>query len=120
MSQTNDKKNQFRSYQLVLKIPEETNIKIGKLGVFTFPAGQYIYTGSAEKNMEHRIKRHLKNDKKIHWHIDYLTIHPSIEVIDVRRSEENECSLNKKIRGKIVAPGFGASDCSENCCGNCH
>ena len=101
-----------------MKISEKITIKTGKLGVFKFPEGQYIYTGSAAKNMEHRIKRHLKKVKKIHWHIDCLTTHPAVEIVEVRRSEKNECSLNKKTNGRITAPGFGASDCKEGCSGH--
>jgi len=108
-------KSPFRSYQLILKISEEISIEIGKLGLFKFSAGQYIYTGSAAKNMEHRINRHLRSEKKTHWHIDYLTTHPAVEIIEVRRSEEDECSLNKKTQGRITAPGFGASDCTKAC-----
>jgi len=108
-------KSHFRSYQLILKISEKISIKIGKLGLFTFPAGQYIYTGSAKKNMEQRIARHLRKEKKVRWHIDYLTTLASVEIIEVRRSAENECSLNKKTKGRITVPGFGASDCKEGC-----
>ena len=108
-------KRQYKSYQLTLKISEEISIRIGRLGVFNFPAGRYIYTGSAEKNIEQRIARHLRKEKKIHWHIDYLTTHRSVEIIEVRRSEEDECSLNQKTKGRITAPGFGASDCTKAC-----
>jgi Uri superfamily endonuclease len=108
-------KNCFTSYQLIIEISEELNIKIGRLGTFTFPAGQYIYTGSAKKNIEQRIARHLKKEKKVRWHIDYLTVHPSVQIIEVRRSDKNECSLNKKTKGTIAVPGFGASDCRKAC-----
>lgn len=107
--------SQFQSYQLVLKVHKKINIEVGKLGAFIFPAGYYIYTGSAKKNMEARIQRHLKKDKSLHWHIDYLTSHKEIEIVDVRRSDMEECLLNEQTHGYIVVPGLGASDCRSKC-----
>ncbi|HSF57479.1 MAG TPA: DUF123 domain-containing protein [Candidatus Binatia bacterium] len=45
---------------------------MGKLGDAVFPAGTYVYTGSAMKGLAARVKRHCSRKKKIHWHIDYL------------------------------------------------
>jgi len=105
----------FRSYQLLIKLDSSITIRVGKLGLFDFPQGYYMYTGSAIKNMEKRIERHLKKKKKLRWHIDYLTVNPAVEVIDVRRSDVDECKLNQYIDGTIIAPGFGASDCKADC-----
>jgi len=105
----------FKSYQIVLKVHQQTCITIGKLGAFNFPEGYYIYTGSAKKNMEKRIQRHLLKNKSLHWHIDYLTVNPLIEIVDVRRSDLDECRLNQLTCGKIIAPGLGASDCKNHC-----
>ncbi len=105
----------FRSYQILIKLDTNVSIRVGKLGSFTFPKGYYIYTGSAQKNMTARIERHLKKDKPLRWHIDYLTIHPASEIIDVRRSDVEECQLNQLIGGEVIVPGFGASDCKAHC-----
>lgn len=40
------------SYQLTIELKQTVTIIIGKLGKFEFPAGRYIYTGSAKRNME--------------------------------------------------------------------
>ncbi len=108
-------KSQFQSYQLVLKVHEKINIRVGKLGTFAFAPGYYIYTGSARRNMEARIQRHLRKDKTVHWHIDYITEEKTVEIVDVRRSDLDECILNKNTCGTIVAPGLGASDCRNHC-----
>ena len=39
----------MQSYQLFINVTKEINLKIGKLGRFIFPAGSYVYTGSAKK-----------------------------------------------------------------------
>ena len=108
-------KTHFKSYQLVLKISQKMKIRVGKLGEFDFPPGYYIYTGSAKKNMEARIQRHLKKDKPLHWHIDYLTSQKNVEIVDVRRSDMEECLLNDQTCGLIIVPGLGVSDCHNNC-----
>lgn len=88
---------------------------IGRLGEFDFPAGDYVYTGSARRNLEARIARHLRRDKRLRWHIDYLLAAPGVTVGEVRRSDVAECVLNQATAGRVPVPGFGASDCRQGC-----
>jgi len=60
------------TYLIIIKNNETQSITIGKLGNFVFPKGYYVYVGSAMRNLQKRISRHLSKDKKFHWHIDYL------------------------------------------------
>ena len=78
--------------------------------------GRYVYTGSAKRNVDARIARHLRHDKALHWHIDYLLTSPGVRVVEVVRSRRAECELNRAGRGRILAVGFGASDCRADCC----
>ena len=98
-----------------MKIPEPVNIEVGSLGMLNFKPGIYKYTGSAKKNLNSRLQRHLTKDKKSHWHIDYLTSHPDIIIIQVKRFETKECQLNQQTNGKIPHPGFGSTDCRQHC-----
>ncbi len=59
-------------YLLLIEVEEELLLTIGKLGTFRFKPGFYLYVGSARKNLPARINRHLSQNKKLHWHIDYL------------------------------------------------
>ncbi|MDP6499542.1 MAG: GIY-YIG nuclease family protein [Candidatus Marinimicrobia bacterium] len=108
-------------YQLRISVGKTCSILIGKLGNFTFPAGQYVYTGRAKKNLSQRIDRHKKRDKKCFWHIDYLLTAENAQLENITIISENfsnECSENKKLlqgNALIVAAGFGASDCKNNC-----
>lgn len=90
-------------------------LAIGKLGIFDFPAGRYVYTGSARRNIEARIARHLRREKRLRWHIDYLLACPYTSVIAVERSEQPECLWNQQRQGQILIPNFGASDCRQGC-----
>ena len=103
------------SYSLIIKLKKVSVISVGKLGIYKFPKGQYIYTGSAKKNLEARINRHLLQYKNLHWHIDYLLANESTNIINVERSKLHECDLNKSIKGAIIVPGFGSSDCLKKC-----
>ncbi|MFC1537592.1 GIY-YIG nuclease family protein [Gemmatimonadota bacterium] len=93
-------------------------LSIGKLETFTFPSGIYIYTGSARGGggLYPRLKRHLAGPDKLHWHIDYLSVKAVNKSFYVVRTEKPlECELNRAVASlpgsRIVAPGFGSSDC---------
>lgn len=105
----------MQSYQLFIKVRKDINLKVGKLGRFTFPFGSYVYTGSAKTNINKRIERHLSKKKKLHWHIDYLLNNDYAEVINTKKSIMIECSLNKKTNGTIIIKGFGSTDCNLDC-----
>ena len=105
------------SYYLYLRLDRSTTITVGRLGTFRFPAGRYVYTGSALSGLEARLARHRRRHKKLHWHIDYLLQHARIT--RVRRfpsSDRCECRLNaamlRRPGAEVIAPGFGSSDCS--------
>ncbi len=105
------------SYQLHINIKNNIEIEVGKLGRFTFPRGHYIYTGSASRHIDERIKRHQSKspDKKLHWHIDYLLNDKNAKITEAHKFEAEECILNQETCGEIIVPGFGSSDCKNKC-----
>ena len=90
-------------------------VRIGRLGEFAFPAGHYLYTGSARRGIEARIARHLSSVKKMHWHIDYLLAADGVRVLEVKRFVEPECIINQRTAGQVIVSGLGASDCHAGC-----
>jgi sugar fermentation stimulation protein A len=104
------------SYLLILKLNRKMNLEFGrKENRQSFPAGFYIYVGSAMKNLTHRLERHRRLRKNKFWHIDYLReVSEFIAALPVRASEDLECSIAERMRGIAdwVIPGFGASDCA--------
>jgi Uri superfamily endonuclease len=103
------------SYQLTVEVRRPVHCVIGRLGGFDFPAGTYVYTGSAKRGLEARISRHLRPEKVLRWHVDYLLGAPGVTVTKVVRSRRDECRLNQASPGSVVIPGFGASDCKAGC-----
>lgn len=103
------------TYQLHIRLDRPLRVAVGRLGIFDFPAGDYVYTGSARRNPEARIARHLRREKTLRWHIDYLLAAPGVSVARVVRSHLDECALNQSTPGTRPIPGFGASDCRRGC-----
>ena len=103
------------TYQLHIQVAQPLRLAVGRLGVFDFPAGHYVYTGSAKRNLEARIARHLRREKTLRWHVDYLLSAPGVSVTEVVRADTAECALNQATPGAIPVPGFGASDCKHGC-----
>lgn len=103
------------SYILVLHLSTKQKILIGKLGILSFPKGFYLYVGSAMGSLTARLRRHMRMDKKDHWHIDYLrALSDSCYALPIRSSEPLECELAEALR-KVAhwrVPGFGSTDCS--------
>ncbi|RLJ05227.1 MAG: GIY-YIG nuclease family protein [Candidatus Aenigmatarchaeota archaeon] len=103
-------------YILIILIIRNTKIKVGALGEIKFTKGVYAYVGSAQNNLEKRIKRHLTKNKKKFWHIDYLTANKFVKIVKVfyklaRKSEE--CRTAEKLRKtEIPIKNFGCSDCN--------
>ena len=94
------------TYVLVMELFKDTEIEVGKLGTILFRRGTYTYVGSAPS--EKRLERHLKKEKKFHWHIDYFLEKARIKRIYIVKGKE--CEVSKKIDLPYVK-GFGCSDC---------
>ena len=104
------------AYVLVLRLDQTRIVEIGRLGWFTFEAGYYLYAGSAMRSLSARIDRHLRRQKTLHWHIDYLLdVADTVRALPIRSPQRIEQSLARSLAGILTAGpnGFGASDSSE-------
>jgi len=101
------------TYLLVIELNKDLSIDIGKLGSIEFKSGFYLYVGSALNGLDQRIQRHLKSEKKLHWHIDYLLKHAKIISVFYRESDNREECVIAKALNENLSPviGFGCSDC---------
>lgn len=103
------------TYQLWIAVSMPLQIQIGRLGRYAFPPGEYVYTGSARRNLPARLARHLSGQKKLRWHIDYLLNAPGVGVLNTRTFPEPECDVNRAAPGEVLIMRFGASDCRAGC-----
>ena len=101
------------SYILLISLAEGGTIKAGSLPPSYFPAGSYTYVGSAMSGFKPRLKRHLRAEKKRHWHIDYLLERASITgIILCQTGDRVECVIAQALSRQFEGvPGFGSSDC---------
>ncbi|MDD4281999.1 MAG: GIY-YIG nuclease family protein [Candidatus Methanofastidiosa archaeon] len=86
---------------------------MGSLGTLLFREGCYAYVGSALGGLRNRVGRHLRRDKRFHWHIDHLLAAAPITYVAVREgTTREECTVAACLaqHGTVVR-GFGSSDC---------
>lgn len=103
-------------YCLVLRVSQASRVEVRRLGRRAFPRGWYVYTGSAKRNLEARLTRHLRRRKRFHWHIDYLREKATVQEVWVWPwALGAECRTNQMVHRMAQAGypcrGFGASDC---------
>jgi sugar fermentation stimulation protein A len=100
-------------YQLRIRLKRPRTIRVGALGKHCFPAGWYVYTGSARNGLTQRVGRHLRQNKRKHWHIDYLlAVADQVEAFVLLGEALTECELHAQlVEGQTILPRFGASDC---------
>jgi Uri superfamily endonuclease len=107
----------YGSYVLYIKTEKPLSFSLKGRDV-TLGPGKFLYCGSAmgPGGLEARVGRHLSKQKKMHWHVDHLTL--GGDVIRVGIAEYlTECQLAQKALdlGDNFAPlpGFGSSDCRD-------
>jgi len=101
------------SYILIIKLPKTRTVTTGSLLDINFPRGYYAYVGSALGGVKSRLNYHLKRNKKLHWHIDYLLQKASItDIIVAETTDRAECAIAQALSSQFDSiPGFGCSDC---------
>ena len=110
------------TYTLLLACKRPFELRIGKLGRVRLKKGHYLYTGSAlgagAASLEKRVARHRRRNKRVKWHVDYLTVRCEIIVVNaicLHANKRLECQINQQIsfelNGKPIIKRAGASDC---------
>ena len=111
-------------YALIFVIDRESAVRIGRLGVFNFSPGTYVYFGSAKGpgGLRARLSRHFSRKKRMHWHIDFLLVSPHTKLLAAVYSPTDslvECDLVEKAlhpsSAEVPVKGFGSSDCRRGC-----
>jgi Uri superfamily endonuclease len=82
---------------------------------FILAPGTYAYCGSANGpgGIAARVGRHLRKDKKTHWHVDQLTL-AAAAISATGFPGGSECALVERLvaaGATFPLPGFGSSDC---------
>jgi Uri superfamily endonuclease len=104
------------TYLLLLKARQRTKVQIGKLGELSIEPGFYVYSGSAfgPGGLGARVGRHLRLNKKLRWHIDYIRPRVDDVIAYYQPDSRSECLFAYELMiagGEIPMKGFGSSDC---------
>lgn len=100
-------------YVLFLRVPFSLSIPIGALGTVQFKGGHYAYVGSALGGVRQRVSRHMRKEKTLHWHVDYLLLRSRVVDLVVAPTEKpKECAIARRLAERFeFVRGFGCSDC---------
>lgn len=101
-------------YAAVFRLRRRRRIAVGRLGTLRFEPGAYVYVGSAQRNLEARLRRHALREKPMRWHIDHLSTRaPMLGALVLEAPKSGECALAAALGRelRVAAPRFGASDC---------
>lgn len=102
------------AYLLLLHSAQTLELSIGALGTRHFPAGWYIYAGSARNGLTAGLARHNRKRKPLRWHIDYCTSGQMqmVQSFPIRSQTPLEHHLATAIQAiaEDSISGFGSSD----------
>lgn len=106
------------TYTLLLHLPNDTQLTIGGLGQFDFPAGYYAYVDGAydADGLTGALKKRLSSPQTPTRHIDYLRLAADIEEIWLTTAPHTRehvwSALLLEIPGAMsLIEGFDAADC---------
>ncbi|NPA97120.1 MAG: GIY-YIG nuclease family protein [Crenarchaeota archaeon] len=105
-------------YTLIVELCDRFSRVVGSLGVVELDKGLYVYVGSARGpgGLYARIRRHASREKRVRWHIDYITTWGSSRVLAAVyavTSSDLEPRLARELEALGLEPavrGFGCSD----------
>lgn len=107
------------NYILQLILEKGKEIAVGKSKNQFFESGYYLYIGSAfgGGGVKSRLDRHLRSEKKLHWHIDYLLLETKIVsawfiLLDYSIEHKIAAEFIATKNFKVGMNRFGSGDCN--------
>ncbi|HYA81568.1 MAG TPA: GIY-YIG nuclease family protein [Methylocystis sp.] len=100
------------AYALLVALDAPLAVRAGAR-VATLEPARYIYCGSARGpgGLAARLARHIRREKRAHWHVDQLTGAGRVLGAWVFPGQ-SECAVNDALADfPIPLEGFGSSDC---------
>lgn len=105
------------AYALTFAVEKPLRLPIARLNNPVLEPGTYVYAGSAfgPGGIRARVGRHLRAEKKPHWHIDHVSAQaPCLEVNTYPGGRECDLVAALLSDGATVpVDGFGSSDCRD-------
>lgn len=101
------------AYLLLVSLPASLRVSLPRQAEAVLPPGRYLYAGSARGpgGLRARVARHLRAEKRTHWHIDILAAAGSVQGAWIVPGGA-ECDFVAALSHlRAPLPGFGSSDC---------
>ena len=104
------------AYVLIVTLDRPLRLALPGMHGAVLGPGRYAYCGSAHGpgGIRARVLRHLRRDKRPHWHIDRLTGAGRVAAVHAAPGAR-ECSLLERILAvpgaSAPVAGFGSTDC---------
>jgi Uri superfamily endonuclease len=105
------------AYMLFIELEGALALPATSRGSRILAPGRYAYCGSAygPGGLRARLRRHLKREKALRWHIDHLTTAGRIFALGLAPGGQ-ECALFEDLSRhpgvEVPLAGFGSSDCA--------
>jgi Uri superfamily endonuclease len=105
------------AYALLMHFVRPLDIRLNKKEPVRLPSGWLVYAGSAKGpgGLRARLARHLRAEKRPHWHVDQLTVRAD-EILALPVADGNECEIVATLLGhpafSVAVAGFGNTDCA--------
>jgi len=105
------------AYVLFIELEGVLALRQTSLGSRTLAPGRYAYCGSAygPGGLKARLRRHLRREKALRWHVDHLTGAGRIFALGLAPGGR-ECALFEDLSrlpgAEVPLAGFGSSDCA--------
>lgn len=103
------------AYLLLIGLARPVVLTVARFSGVTVAPGWYAYAGNAHGpgGLRARVARHLRKDKRAHWHVDHLTQDASVAALCFLGADE--CQLVEKLTSasafSVPMAGFGSTDC---------
>ena len=114
--QVSELRKRAGAYIVLVHLPSQLTLNIPRFVEREIEAGWYVYGGSARGpgGVAARVRRHLRADKVLRWHVDHITIAADV-LLAASISGLTECEIAEALgRAPSFAyplEGFGSSDC---------
>jgi len=103
------------AYLLLIGLARPVVLDMPRFSGVTVAPGWYAYAGNANGpgGLRARVARHLRQDKRAHWHVDLLTQAGTVAALCFPASDECRLvgALTLTPTFSIPVPGFGSTDC---------
>ncbi len=105
-------------YALTIRLARPAQLAYGG-ETHAFPAGWYVYVGSALGGLEARVGRHLRTSQPKHWHVDALLAKGEVVDVQLLLVPRFGGSTVPRLEPALASQDHGVTASPSNCSSSC-